>query len=180
MSYRQEYFVGGGGSWSSGVGRTYVGAPYQQGSGIGSFLAGAYRYVLPLLKSSAKTLGKEALSTGLNIVSDIAGCKDPKDAVRSRLRESARNLKRKADDKFEQYMNGEGYRAKRRALPSHFLNALQAASVGKKKKRKKRKTIRKKKSTRRVAKKNQNKKKKLKNRKKSVKKNKRSFPDIFD
>ena len=150
MSYRREYFVGGGGSWSSGVGRIYVGAPYQQGSGIGSFLGGIYRYVLPLLKSSVKTVGKEALSTGLNIVSDIASCKDPKDAVRSRLRESVRNLKRKADDKFEQYMNGEGYRAKLQALPDQFLNAFRGASLTKKKKKKKKRTKRvvKKKKTR--------------------------------
>ena len=137
MSHRREYFVGGGGSWSSGVGRIYVGAPYQQGSGIGSFLGGVYRYVIPFLKSSAKTVGKEALSTGLNIVSDIASCKEPQDAVRSRLRESIRNLKRKADDKFERCMNGEGYQAKRRALPNNFLKTFGVASIAKKKKKEK-------------------------------------------
>lgn len=176
MSHRREYFVGGGGSWSSGVGRIYVGAPYQQGSGIGSFLGGVYRYVIPFLKSSAKTVGKEALSTGLNIVSDIASCKEPQDAVRSRLRESIRNLKRKADDKFERCMNGEGYQAKRRALPNNFLKTFGVASIAKKKKKKK---ATKKKKAKRVVKKKRTQKKKSKNRNKSIKKQ-RNFSDIFD
>lgn len=153
-----------------------MGAPYQQGSGIGSFLGGVFRYVLPLLKSSAKTVGKEALSTGLNIVGDIASSKDPRDAVRSRVRESVRNLKRKADDKFEQYMNGEGYRPKRRALPTHFVEAFRAANIVKKKKKKSVKTKRKK----RVATKKHNKKKKSAKKNKRTVKTNRSFSDIFD
>lgn len=136
MAYRREYYVGGGSGWSSGVGRIYVGNPYQQGSGIGSFFGGIYRFVLPLVKSGAKTVGKEALSTGINIVSDIASNKDPREALRMRLRESARNLKRKADEKFENFMSGEGYKAKRRALSTHFPDSIRATSTVQRKKRK--------------------------------------------
>ena len=64
-----DYQVGGG--VYSGIGRVYVGAPYQKGSGIGSFLGGVFRYVLPFLKRGAAAVGKEALSTGMNIVSDV-------------------------------------------------------------------------------------------------------------
>lgn len=54
-----------------GVGRVYIGAPHQRGSGVGSFLGGVFRYVLPLLKRSAKAVGKEALKAGFNIAADV-------------------------------------------------------------------------------------------------------------
>ena len=64
-----DYQVGGG--VYSGIGRVYVGAPYQRGSGIGSFLGGVFRYVLPFLKRGATAVSKEALLAGMNIMSDV-------------------------------------------------------------------------------------------------------------
>ena len=57
---------------NDGVGRIYVGSPYQRGhGGIGSFLAGIFRRVLPLLTRGAKATGKKAVRAGMNIMSDV-------------------------------------------------------------------------------------------------------------
>jgi len=43
----------------------------QTGNGIGSFYRGLFRFVKPLMYSGAKTVAKEALKTGSNIITDI-------------------------------------------------------------------------------------------------------------
>jgi hypothetical protein len=43
----------------------------QRGHGIESFFKRLFRFVKPLLFSGAKVVGKEALKTGANILSDI-------------------------------------------------------------------------------------------------------------
>jgi hypothetical protein len=43
----------------------------KRGNGIGSFFAGLFRFVKPLLYSGAKAVGKEALKTSSNIITDI-------------------------------------------------------------------------------------------------------------
>lgn len=160
----------------SGVGRIYVGAPYQRGSGIGSFLGGVFRYVLPLLKRSAKAVGKEALRAGFNIASDVGERNTPfKEAFRSRVRQSTENLQSKAQEKLSRFMNGEGYKVDRAALPSHLIAAL-----GKRKKRKKRTkkikgTLRKKRKPKQTKRKSHSKKKK----RKKKKSRRTEFVDIF-
>jgi len=48
MAYYDEYFdVQYGGNRQSGIERVYIGTPNQQGHGIGSFLGGFFRRVLP-------------------------------------------------------------------------------------------------------------------------------------
>ena len=56
MSYYTAYYsdqVGGR------IGKVYIGNSTQRGHGIGSFLGGLYRAVLPLFKSGVKAIGKE-------------------------------------------------------------------------------------------------------------------------
>ena len=62
-----------GGHWfDGGIGRIYVGSPYQRGhGGIGSFLSGIFRRVLPLFSRGDKAVGKEAVCTDMNIMSDV-------------------------------------------------------------------------------------------------------------
>lgn len=164
-----------------GVGRIYVGAPYQRGSGIGSFLGGVFRYVLPLIKRSAKAVGKEALNAGLNIAADVGENNKPfKEAFQARVRESGSNLQRRAKEKLDKFMNGDGYRISRHALPSRLVAALDKTKKKKKKKRKQ-----KNRSGRKIVKSNikrKTKKKVVKKRRKRTKKNKKSrseFVDIF-
>jgi len=62
--------VGGGGR---GIGAVYSVSPFiQRGHGTGSFLRGLWRIVRPVLWSGAKSLGREALRTGGNIITEIA------------------------------------------------------------------------------------------------------------
>ena len=56
-----------------GIGSIYsVPITYQRGYGIGSFFAGLWRMVKPILWSSAKTVGRETLRTGGKILTDMA------------------------------------------------------------------------------------------------------------
>ncbi|XP_072766287.1 uncharacterized protein F54H12.2-like [Anoplolepis gracilipes] len=52
-----------------GIPRVFVGAPYQRGHGIGSFLGGLFRRILPYLSRGACAVGKEALQAGTSIES---------------------------------------------------------------------------------------------------------------
>ena len=71
----------------------FVGVPYQRGRGLGSLFRRLFRFAMPLLKSAAKAVGKEALHTTANIATDLAkGAIHPKEVLKSRGREAASNL----------------------------------------------------------------------------------------
>lgn len=173
-----NYPMRGGGN--TGIGRIHAGEPFQHGAGVGSFLGGAFRYVLPLLKRSAAAVGKEMLQTGLNIASDVGELKKPfKQAFEERMRQSGSNLQRKAKDNLDRFMRGEGYKLGTKSLPSHLAVAL---CQKKKKNFAKKKTSKKKKIGRKHGKKKKEiRKKKHKRRsgKKKTKKSKVDFVDIF-
>uniref|UniRef100_A0A1Y1LXK6 Uncharacterized protein n=1 Tax=Photinus pyralis TaxID=7054 RepID=A0A1Y1LXK6_PHOPY len=103
----QQYYVNQAGS---GIGTIYRGSPYQRGHGIGSWLGGVFRSILPLFKSGMRAVGKEALRTGANVLGDIIEEKPIKAAFQERVQEAGRNLKRKADDKIDTLMHGSGYK----------------------------------------------------------------------
>jgi len=66
-------YVKRGGEGGRGIGPVYSVSPFvQRGQGIGSFLRGLWRSVRPVLCSCAKSLGREALRTGGNIMTEIA------------------------------------------------------------------------------------------------------------
>jgi len=70
-----QYYIrqAGGGGGGRGIGTVYSVSPFvQPGHGIGSFLRGLWRTVRPVLWSGAKSLGREALRTGGNIMTEIA------------------------------------------------------------------------------------------------------------
>lgn len=119
-----EHQNGGGNAISTGINRVYVGSAYQRGHGIGKFLGGLFRKALPLLTRGSKVLGREALRTGLNVLTDVAQAVPLKESVRRRVKESGGNLKRKVEEKFDAYMEGDGYNAKRRMLSPFVLNSL--------------------------------------------------------
>jgi len=67
------YTPSGGGGGGRGIGTVYSVSPFvQRGHGIGSFHRGLWRTVQPVLWSCAMSLGREALRTGGNIMTDIA------------------------------------------------------------------------------------------------------------
>lgn len=143
MAHYIDYFnsqIGSGGSpVQTGINRVYIGTPYQRGSGIGSFLGGLFRSILPIFTRGAKAVGKEAWRTGINVLSDVALNKAPvKESLRTHARESVGNLKRKAEDQLDKYlMEGSGYKYKHPALSSHLLNTLGTLSTKHRKKQKK-------------------------------------------
>jgi hypothetical protein len=107
-----------GGGRSGGIPRVFVGASYQRGHGIGSFLGGLFRKITPFLSRGVRAIGKEALRAGINVMEDVENNTPLKVAVRNRLVESRDNLKRKAKEKIKSMMEGSGYKvsAKTRAL----------------------------------------------------------------
>jgi len=70
----------------------------QMGNVIWSFFSGLFRFVKPLLYSGAKPVGKEALKTGSNIITDILN-KEPEQPVgnifKNRFSEAKGNLEEK-------------------------------------------------------------------------------------
>ncbi len=114
MAHYLEYYdnqLGGG----SSVKTVFVGSPYQRGRGVGGFLGGLLRRVMPYLAQGMKTLGREALRTGLDVFDDVTGSSNTtfRDSIRTRGRESGSRLKRKAKDKIIDLMKGDGYKNKR-------------------------------------------------------------------
>lgn len=105
----------------SGIGVIYKGAPYQRGHGIGSFLGGLFRSALPLFTSGARVIGKEALNTGVGILTDMITARPMEESIKARLKEAGSNLKRTADDKKDRLkMSGSGYITKKKRL-SFFI-----------------------------------------------------------
>ena len=99
-----------GGNRGGGILRVFIGSPYQRGHGIGSFLGGLFRKILPYLSRGARVVGKEALRAGLNVIEDVENNTPMKEALKTRLKESGGNLKRKAEEKINNLMTGSGYK----------------------------------------------------------------------
>ena len=109
MSYitYYNYQVGGG----SGVKTVYIGSRFQRGHGIGSFLGGLLRGVLPYLKSGARFLSKQAFNTGINVIDDVENIGSSfREALKERSKETIKNLKRRAGEKVGDIMLGSGYK----------------------------------------------------------------------
>ena len=65
-----EYFDARDTGSRGGIPRVFVGSLYQRGHGIGSFL-GLFRKILSFLNKGARTVGKEALRSGINVIEDV-------------------------------------------------------------------------------------------------------------
>ena len=76
----------------------YTGTRYQRGHGLGSIIGSLFKSAVPLLKRGAKTLGRKALKTGLNLASDIMEGQNVTQATKSRLKSTGQNLLQKAMD----------------------------------------------------------------------------------
>jgi hypothetical protein len=80
MDHYTRYYVGQSGGGGN-IGPLYKASfRVQRGNGVGSFFRGLFRFVKPLLFSGAKAVGREALCTGSNILTDILN-KDPAQPV---------------------------------------------------------------------------------------------------
>ena len=103
-----------------------------QGYGIGSFLKGLFRSAVPFIKDGAKSIGKTALSTGLNIANDIMSGQDIKSSARTRALEARNSLKNKVISTAMGALGQSGKGIKRRAssaLISHSQTKKRKASA---------------------------------------------------
>ncbi|KAH7697971.1 hypothetical protein AAVH_34939 [Aphelenchoides avenae] len=70
----------------------FEGFPYQRGAGIGSIFGGLFRFLLPMLKTAGKEIGREGLSVGARVLGDLAQGKNLRHSVINETSEGLRNL----------------------------------------------------------------------------------------
>ena len=94
----QYYLAQAGG----GFGQYYAGSSYQKGYGIGSWLGGLFRTVLPILRSGAVAVGREAARAGSHVLADVAVGDNFKESLNKHAGEAVGNLKRRAASAAQQ------------------------------------------------------------------------------
>ena len=139
MSHYARYYdeqVGGGG----GVRSVFTGSAFQRGRGVGSWLGGLFRCILPYVTSGAKAVGKETLRAGMKVIDDVENNGVIfKDAIKSRAGELGRQLKKKAAENITEIMKGLGYKTTRRVKRQRQSTKARAATRSSRVKRKKKK-----------------------------------------
>ncbi|GBN09059.1 hypothetical protein AVEN_126253-1 [Araneus ventricosus] len=84
----------------------YKGVSLQKGSGLGGIFKSFYRMILPIFKSGAKAVGKQALKSGIDIANDLMQGKEMKASAKQRAKEAAKILTEKAADKAKTMVGG--------------------------------------------------------------------------
>jgi len=83
-----------------GAPAAFRGYPYQRGSGLGSIFKGLLRFVLPFAKQAGQAIGREALSTGVNVARDVLEGENAISALEKHGRTGAKNLVEKGSAKL--------------------------------------------------------------------------------
>jgi len=92
-----QYYLG----QASQSGAGFLGLPYQRGAGLGSIFRGLFRALLPVVKNAGKSIGRQALSTGAQIASDVVAGEPIKAAVKRKGKAGAAVLLQKAAKKLQ-------------------------------------------------------------------------------
>ena len=74
----------------------YAGVKRQHGYGLGGLFAKLGRFVIPLLKPAAKSIGRQVVRSGTQLAGDILNGADPKQAFKQNLKRGAKELFQKA------------------------------------------------------------------------------------
>lgn len=156
----------------------FHGIQRQRGYGIGSFLKGLFRSAVPVLKAGAKSIGKTALASGMNLAQDYMDGKELKSASRSRALEAANSLTSQAVNRARSLINQKGKGIKRRAS-SKAVSSSRAKKKKTSTKKARQSSSRKKKSSRKVRQSNSSKKKGVSYKKTKARKKKKALRDIF-
>lgn len=111
----EDYYIA-----QAGKGLSYYQAiPLQKGYSLGGLFRSLFRAAVSLFKQGAKTLGKQALSSGVDLVPDVVHGKDVKASAKQRAKEAGHLLTDKAANKVKQ-MLGSGIKrtVKKRISPA--------------------------------------------------------------
>jgi hypothetical protein len=123
-----QYYVNQAGS---GVGAIYSGPLFQKGYGIGSFLGGLFRAVIPFFKSRGLAVGKQLFKTGVDVLSDMQQNQSFKNSLSNRKSDILHNVK-------DAVISGKGYlRRNKIKLPQSRVIRRQNKVVKKRSKKKK-------------------------------------------
>ena len=90
----------------------FEGTSYHRGAGLGSFLRALFRMAVPVIKSAAASVGKQALVSGSRIAADVLQGRHPLESLEQHGREGASKLLRRAGEIIEQKGTGLGIRPK--------------------------------------------------------------------
>lgn len=99
-----------------GVSQVYAGAPFQKGYGVGSFLRGIFRGLIPFLKSAGQKAASEALNAGVNVLNDVTTGHTPfRTSVKRRAEEAGARIVDGLKRKAAQVQSGSGYKKRKTA-----------------------------------------------------------------
>ena len=74
----------------------FIGGKSQRGNGLGGVLSGLARMIVPVLKRGGKSILKETLRTGVDILGDVAEGRNLKTSAKKRASEGGTRLLHKA------------------------------------------------------------------------------------
>lgn len=90
----------------------FHGLPYQRGAGLGSFFRSLFSMAIPVIKraasSTAKVVGKQALSTIGKVATDVSSGHNFKESVVKRGKEAASNILQESAGSLMQQQSGSG------------------------------------------------------------------------
>ena len=104
----------------------FQGSPGQRGHGFGSVLSGLFWSAVPMLKR----IGKQALTTGAYIASDMLGGKKFNESAQARVRQGINSFLPPNEDVSEQTGSGRRRRAvKRKRITKRRKNSKRARDI---------------------------------------------------
>jgi hypothetical protein len=143
---------------------TFKGPVYQRGNGIGSIFSSLWSAITPLFRSDTmqkalKTVGQQALHSGMNVGSDLLQGRNLKESLKHRAGEAKSNLMGAAAEELKA-MSGSGRRKRRKSRkPTRKAPKRRSSrATSKPRKRKRRASKRKKTPAKKPAKKGRKKK----------------------
>jgi hypothetical protein len=101
---------GGGGAFVA-----FRGMPYQRGAGVGAIFRSLLRYLMPLGREVASSIGRQGLESGANILSDVLDGQKLGDAAALHGRIGARKLMNKAVARLEGQKGSGGLKRRRKS-----------------------------------------------------------------
>lgn len=84
----------------------FEGTAYQRGAGIGNIFGRLFRFVSPIAKLAMKSIGKQALTTGADILSDVVKGRNIKESAKKHGKAALGNLAGKAATQMRQRGRG--------------------------------------------------------------------------